>query len=123
MTDWIVSALMLAGGVMLFLAAVGVMRMPDLYTRMQAATKAGTLGAGLLLLAPAVVFDNLGVTMTSLLAIGFLILTAPVAAHMIGRAAYLAGVPLWNQTVRDELREQRLAVRKESKDAGETNNQ
>ena len=104
MSDWIMSAFLMIGGSLLFLAALGILRMPDLYTRMQAATKAGTLGVGLLLAAAAFAFGELDVTITVTLAIAFLVLTAPVAAHMIGRAAYLARVPLWNQTVRDELR-------------------
>ena len=105
MTQWIVSAFLLMGASLLFLAALGILRMPDLYTRMQAATKAGTLGVGLVLVAAAVAFGTLSVTITAVLAIAFFILTAPVAAHMIGRAAYLARVPLWDRTVRDELRE------------------
>ena len=103
MSQWIVSAFLLIGASFLFLAAVGVLRMPDLYTRMQAATKAGTLGVGFVLLAAAADFGELGVTITVTLAIAFFLLTAPVAAHMIARAAYLARVPLWSGTVRDEL--------------------
>ena len=105
MSQWIVSPFLLIGASLLFLAALGILRMPDLYTRMQAATKAGTLGVGLVLVAAAVAFGKLSVTITSVLAIAFFILTAPVAAHMIGRAAYLARVPLWSRTVRDELSE------------------
>jgi multicomponent Na+:H+ antiporter subunit G len=105
MSQWIVSAFLLIGGGLLFLAALGVLRMPDLYTRMQAATKAGTLGVGLVLAAAAMAFGELEATITALLAIGFFLLTAPVAAHMLGRAAYLAHVRLWSRTVRDEWSE------------------
>jgi len=101
--EWITIIFMLMGAAFMLLAALGVMRMPDLYTRMQPATKASTLGAGFMLLAVAVHFGTVGVTMRALAGMVFLVLTAPVAAHMIGRAAYALGVPQWEGTVVDEL--------------------
>ena len=95
--------LMFLGATFLLLAAIGVFRMPDLYSRMQAATKAATLGIASMLLGVAIYFDELGVTTRALLVIVFFFLTAPVAAHMLGRAAYIMGVPLWEGTIRDEL--------------------
>lgn len=87
----------------MLVAALGVLRMPDLFMRMHAATKAGTLGAGLLLLAVALAFSQTGVTVRTLATIAFLLVTAPVAAHVIGRAAYRAErVPLWERTCMDE---------------------
>jgi multicomponent Na+:H+ antiporter subunit G len=86
------------------LAAVGLVRLPDLFTRMQASTKASTLGVACMLLAVAIYFGTLGVTTRALLVIVFFFLTMPVAAHMIGRAAYFSGIPLWQNTVVDELR-------------------
>jgi len=56
------------------------------------------------MLSVALHFGELGVVTRALLAIAFFFLTAPVAAHMIGRAAYFVGVPLWEGTLRDELR-------------------
>jgi multicomponent Na+:H+ antiporter subunit G len=96
-------ALLLVGATFILLAAVGVLRMPDVFTRMQAATKAASLGAGCMLLGVAVFFAQLDVTMRALLIIAFVFLTAPVSAHMVARAAYAAGVPLWEGTVLDEL--------------------
>src|SRR3712207_8008456 len=84
--EWLVLGLLSAGALFLLLAAVGVVRMPDLYTRMQAATKATTLGVGCTLLADAVYFDDFGVTVRALLVVAFIFLTAPGAAHMIGGA-------------------------------------
>ncbi len=95
--------LMLVGGAFLFLAALGVVRMPDLFSRMQAATKAATLGIACLLLAVAVYFEGLGVATRALATIVFFLLTAPVTAHIIARAAYFVGVPLWEKTIVDEL--------------------
>jgi multicomponent Na+:H+ antiporter subunit G len=104
-SEWVTAGLLVVGSAFALLAAVGVLRMPDLFTRMQAATKSTTLGVGCILLAVAVYFGELGVTARALLTIAFLLLTAPIAAQMIGRAAYVVGVPLWKDTVIDELRE------------------
>lgn len=104
MSDLVSSAFLLIGAVFMLLAALGVVRMPDLFTRMQATTKSATLGAGCTLLAAALHFADLGVTTRVVAVIAFLLLTAPVAAHMIGRAAYFIGVPLWEKTMADELR-------------------
>jgi multicomponent Na+:H+ antiporter subunit G len=92
------------GGLFLLLSAVGLVRMPDLFTRMQAAAKASTLGSALTLVGLALYFGELAVTSKAVATIIFLMLTAPVAAHMIARAAYFIGVPLWHGTVRDDLR-------------------
>ncbi|MCX7607693.1 MAG: monovalent cation/H(+) antiporter subunit G [Anaerolineales bacterium] len=102
--ELLVIFLMLAGAFFMFLAGVGMQRMPDLFLRMSSTSKAGTLGAGLILLAAAIHFSDFGIATRALAIIVFLMLTAPVAAHMIGRAAYFDGVPLWKGTVRDDLR-------------------
>lgn len=107
MSDIITAGLLLIGSAFMLLGGVGVLRMPDLFTRMQAATKAATLGVGCMLLAVAVHFGNLAVTTRCLLVSAFVFLTAPVAAHVIARAAYSVGVPLWEGTIIDELRDQR----------------
>ena len=96
-------ALMAIGAVLMLLAAVGVVKMPDVYSRMQTATKASTLGAGCMMLAVAVDFADLAITTRVLLIVAFVFLTAPISAHMIGRAAYYVGVPLWEGTTLDEL--------------------
>lgn len=111
MTEFVCALLLLLGSLLMLLAGIGLMRMPDLFTRMQAATKAATLGIGLTLLAVVIYYNDLAITARAMLVIGFVFLTAPVAAHMIARAAYSIGVPLWEGTFVDELREW-----KESKD-------
>jgi multicomponent Na+:H+ antiporter subunit G len=100
---WLVYILVLGGVFFLFIAAIGVARMPDLYNRMHATSKAGTLGVGLILLAVAVFYQELSVAARALSALAFIILTAPVAAHALGRAAYLAGVKPCEETYMDEL--------------------
>ena len=109
MTSFLTHTLVLLGAFFALVAAIGLLRMPDLLMRMHAATKAGTLGAGLLLLAVAVSFGDSSVTVRALAAIVFLFLTAPVAAHVIGRAAYYTGrMKLWSGTLVDELQEDRV---------------
>ena len=103
MSELVTSVLVLAGAFFAFAAALGVLRLPDVLIRMHASTKAGTLGCGLMLVAVATHFGDTAVAAEALAAILFLLLTAPIAAHMIGRAAYRTGVPLWKGTVVDEL--------------------
>jgi len=95
---------LLIGTLFMFLAALGVARMPDIFTRMHASTKSATLGVGCLMLGAALHFNDIGVSARALAVIVFLFITAPVAAHMIGRAAYFSGVPLWPGTLSDELK-------------------
>lgn len=101
--ELLAAALMLIGATLMLLAAIGITRMPDVYMRMQTSTKAASLGSGLALLAVALHFAELSVVVRALLAIAFIFLTAPISAHMIVRAAYFMGVPLWSGTVVDEL--------------------
>lgn len=98
----LLAALFLLGGTaFMFVAAIGLLRLPDLYTRTHAVTKAGTLGVGLVALAAAFAFADLSVATRALVVFLFVLLTAPVSAHMIGRAGYLGNVPLWEQTAFD----------------------
>lgn len=96
--------LLLLGALFMFLASIGLVRMPDVLMRMHSATKSNTLGVGLIMLGVALRFDDFAIAVRSLAIVIFLFSTAPVAAHMIGRAAYLSGVPLWEGTLSDEMR-------------------
>ena len=99
------SVLLLLGSAFVLIAAAGIVRLPDLFTRMQAATKAGALGAGLILVALALSSTTFGTAAAALLVVAFILATAPVASHAIARAAYRSGVPLWEKTGADELRQ------------------
>jgi multicomponent Na+:H+ antiporter subunit G len=102
MIDILTGILWMAGSAFALLAALGLLRMPDVFTRMQASTKASTLGLGCLLVGAALQFGDVG-SFIRLVSIGaFVLLTTPVAAHVIARASYLADVPLWEGTVLDE---------------------
>jgi multicomponent Na+:H+ antiporter subunit G len=102
--DLLAMALALLGAVFVLLSAVGLLRMPDPYMRAQTASKGSTLGAAAALLAAAVYFTDSAMAVRAVLVIAFLFLTTPIAAHMICRAAYLADVPLSEETYIDELR-------------------
>jgi multicomponent Na+:H+ antiporter subunit G len=107
MAELVVSLLLLIGGAFATIAAVGILRMPDLLTRIHAATKVGTVGVSALVLAVMFHFGDLSVHTRGVLIIAFFLLTAPVAAHMIGGAAYRKGVPVWPPKHPDEWREDR----------------
>lgn len=104
MIDLLTVALLAVGTLFTLLAAIGILRMPDVFMRMQVATKAATLGVACIAMAAAVHFGDLATTARAVLIVLFLFLTAPVAAHTIGRAAYVAGAKLWEGTIVDELR-------------------
>jgi len=103
MIDIAAALAVLIGAFFSLIAAIGMLRMPDLYVRMHAGSKAGTLGAGLMLLAVALVSGAPGVVLRALAAIVFLVLTAPIAAHLLARAAYIARVHPWSGTRFDEM--------------------
>ncbi len=105
MTDLVLSGLVLLGGFFCFVAGLGILRLPDVLIRMHASTKAGTLGSGLILGAVAVYFADTATITRAVATILFLLITAPVAAHMIGRAAFRSGVPLWKTKIEDEAAE------------------
>ena len=102
MSEWIASALFVAGATLALLAAVGVLRMPDVFTRMQASTKATTLGLGCLLAGLAILQPQIAIVMRAASIGAFTMLTAAVAAHVIARAAAMSGAPLWQGTLIDE---------------------
>ncbi|MBK8902458.1 MAG: monovalent cation/H(+) antiporter subunit G [Anaerolineaceae bacterium] len=87
----------------ILVAGIGILRLPDLFLRMSATTKAATLGVGFMLVGTAFHFRELEITTRALAIIAFVMLTAPVSAHMIARAGHFYGVPLWEHTVIDEM--------------------
>jgi multicomponent Na+:H+ antiporter subunit G len=116
MSTLLAGLVMVGGTVFMLIAAVGLLRLPDLYTRMHAVTKAGTLGVGLLLVSAAVAFGDVSVTTRALVALLFVLLTAPVSAHMIGRAGYLGNVKLWGGTAFDDWRGSYETLRREGEE-------
>ncbi len=99
--EFVVLLLMFLGVALIVIAAVGLVRMPDLFLRNSVSSKGATLGVAALMLATAVYFNDLGVTSLALAVIIFMLLTAPVAAHVLGRAGYKSGAPFWTKTTLD----------------------
>lgn len=88
---YVAAVLLLAGSLLSAIAALGILRFPDVYTRLHAASKAGPLGAGLILLAVAFMAADWAVAIRCVLGFLFLILTSPVSAHLLARSALRAG--------------------------------
>lgn len=95
MIEIVAGLLILVGGVFAVIGALGLVRMPDVLIRMHAASKIGTLACGLVLAAAAVGFGEAATTIRVIAIVLFILLTAPIAAHMIGRAAVRTGVRLF----------------------------
>ena len=86
-----VGLVIVVGSMFSLIASIGLLRLQDVYLRMHAASKAGTLGSGLMLLALAIYAAELSVFTRALAGVTFFLLTAPVSAHLLARAAYLKG--------------------------------
>ncbi|MDP5272756.1 monovalent cation/H(+) antiporter subunit G [Chengkuizengella axinellae] len=98
---------MLLGALFNLLGAIGLLRLPDVYTRSHASTKSVTLGVICILLSAFMYFwmTEGHLSARLLLGIVFVFLTAPVSGHMIVRAAYRTKVPLWDKSIQDDLKE------------------
>lgn len=103
MSDFFIAVFATLGTIFVLLASIGLVRMPDTYLRISVTTKAATLGIGLILISAAFYFKEASVTTRVLAIILFIVLTAPVGAHLIGRASYFIGVKMWHKSVIDEL--------------------
>lgn len=90
----VAGTLLLIGAAFCALASLGILRFPDVYMRLHAASKAGPLGAGLILLAVALASSDWAIAVRGVLGCVFLVLTAPVSAHLLARAALRMGAPL-----------------------------
>lgn len=99
------SAVVLLGAFFLFSAGLGVLRMPDAFTRIQAGTKATTLGNLLVMLGLGI--HNPDWALKLLLIAGFVLMTNPVSSHALSRAAHFIRVPMARSTVGDALRDDR----------------
>ncbi len=103
MTQLIGSFLILLGAIFLFSAGLGMFRMPDAFTRIQAGTKASTLGNTLVL--AGIAFLHPDWTLKLLIVVYFVLLTNPISSHALGRAAHAIGTPMTPATVTDALRD------------------
>ncbi|KYG33407.1 monovalent cation/H(+) antiporter subunit G [Alkalihalobacillus trypoxylicola] len=102
----IVSFFVMIGALFSLLAGLGIIRLQDVYSRIHAAAKSATLGVMSVMLGTFLYFllgqgEYVGKILLTIL---FVFITAPVAGLMMGRSAYNAGVPLWEKSVQDDLR-------------------
>lgn len=105
MVEWIASFCLVAGTFFVVLGALGLLRMPDVYSRLHAVTKSSTLGLAGVLASSALMFGVNGANvLPEVLTILFVFLTNPVGGHMIARSAYLIGVPLTERSVMDAMK-------------------
>ena len=105
-TEIMLAVSMVLGTFLILTASVGVVRLPDVFCRMHAAGKAGTLGIVLIIIAAILVFarDGAGMAVRGVLAIVFQFLTIPAATHLLARASYVSDYPLSDRTAVDELK-------------------
>lgn len=96
--SYVVGIVLVLGAFFALVAALGLVRLPDFYCRMHAAAKAGAFGGALLAFATFLHFQDVRAFLDALLIIVFFYLTTPVASHLLGRAAYLRGVAVWEKT-------------------------
>ena len=112
MADWIAVPFLLAGGFFCLIAGLGVVRLKDVFGRMHAATKAGTLGLALVCIAAMAQAESWLQVLEPLFVLLFMVASAPVGAHLIGRAAFRARLPIDPATRPDpgveEFRDDRL---------------
>lgn len=99
--------------------SIGLVRLPDVYNRLQAATKCVTLGTCLILIGAAVGGQSGELTARALLCAAFVLLTSPVAAHALARGAHRGGVQLWEKSVVDKYEEDHEPVAQADAEAHE----
>ncbi|NQT65588.1 MAG: monovalent cation/H(+) antiporter subunit G [FCB group bacterium] len=105
----------LTGSLFLFLGALGILRMPDVYNRMQAGTKATTLGSILFLAGISIGHYECGCFGKIIIIILFVIFTNPISSNTLARAAHFAGIKLTKRSVKDDLEEDGLDNKGEKK--------
>lgn len=102
MTEYLIAALLWISGIFTLIAAIGLVRFPDVFLRMHAATKAGAIGVISSLMALTLHFDDPAIRVRALLVALFLGITAPIVGHVLSRASLVANVPLAENTVCNE---------------------
>lgn len=104
--ELLIAGVLLVGTFFTAVSSIGLLRLPDVFCRMHAAGKAGTLGVCLVILGAMLFFATIdgSVVLRGVLAIGFQLLTTPAATHLLARASYLTQYPLSERTAVDELR-------------------
>jgi multicomponent Na+:H+ antiporter subunit G len=87
------------------IGGIGLLRLPDVYNRLQAATKCVTLGTCFILIGVFIQYGFTSLGMKSVICMAFVLLTSPTAAHAISRGSHIYGIKLWENSVVDKLAE------------------
>lgn len=118
MSEIVISIFLLIGTFFIFSGSLGMIRFRDVYSRLHASTKSATLGVSGVLIAPLLFFFFKNGTVDGSLVLGivFVLLTSPVGGHLISRAAYHTGVPLWQKNTEDQLK-QHIEIKRRLKDS------
>ena len=99
-----IGLVIIAVGVMFdLLGCIGMVRLPDVYNRLQAGTKCVTLGVCLILIGTVVMADTTPMRLKALLCVLFILITSPTAAHALAHAAHESGIKLWGKSVVDQF--------------------
>lgn len=117
MMEWIVSILLISGSLFMLVAAIGVVKLSDVYMRMHAITKAASLGAILMLGAVFLWHPQWIVAVEAFMVVIFVIFTAPIGTHMIARVAHRMVVPKGEGYIMDELQDE---IDRQEKEGEET---
>ena len=105
MNDMISTIIITIGVIFNFLGCVGLIRFPDVYNRLQSATKCVTLGTCSILLGVLINYGFVEIGVKALIAIPLLFFAATVGAHALVRGSYLAGIKLGGKSVKDDYKE------------------
>ena len=101
---WFTIFFVFIGTLFIFIASIGMLRMSNLLIRIHAATKASTLGVGLILIGAAIHFYTWAISIETILIIWFILMTTPIASHLMARASYFSNIKLTDSTFIDELK-------------------
>ena len=91
------------GAIFDFFGCMGLVRLPDVYNRLQAATKCVTLGTIFILIGTAVVTATPAIALKAILCAIFVLITSPTGAHALARGSFLSGVNLWDKSVTNKF--------------------
>jgi multicomponent Na+:H+ antiporter subunit G len=97
----VVSVFLIAGSFFIFVAGIGILKMPDIFLRMHAATKATSLGIMLILFGVMILYPTAAVIVKSFIIIVFLYLTTPVAASLLGKTLLDMGISFWRKNTKE----------------------
>lgn len=103
MMEWAAFIFLILGAMFILISSIGILRLPDLFMRMHATTKTNSIGITLILIATLMAFPQLTIVLKGLLAIVFIFLTAPLGAHMIGKAGLITNIKKWHKHGRDDF--------------------